>query len=317
MPSTNYWMPELIVERREGQDAAYAATHELYGYATFGTLSRARQVNLHYRLALALDNGVDTDRERYLASAAYHWHAAGRSGDTSRALKRCEAAGDLALERTAYADADRPVRPRARRHRLVGRRRPLRRVALLAKRAEANHRAGNPQGRERDAEAAVEMAASVGDALTLCRAALVHGGLRSTYGIANTRTTALLARAYDSVPEGNDALRARVCARLAQEHYHGGDYEAARQLSAEGRRARTGAWRRRDPGGGIPRPRLDAQPPRLARGADRPRRRDDRTSGGRSQSGVGDGQVASGGPPRSSRWAISTSSTSSSRCSAA
>ena len=71
----------LIVERTKGLDAVYAATHDLYSYAAFGALSRARQVNIHYRLALALDTDVDTDRERYLAPAAYHWHAAGRSGD--------------------------------------------------------------------------------------------------------------------------------------------------------------------------------------------------------------------------------------------
>lgn len=224
---------ELIVERRDEQDAAYAAAHDLYGYATFGALSRARQVNVHYRLALALDAGIDQDRERHLAAAAYHWHAAGRSGDPSRALRRCEAAGDLALERTAYADAlahfgralDAIGWSGGDDHHAAGR--------VLAKSAEAHHCAGDPLARERDAEAAAEIAASVGDAHTLCQAALVHGGLRSTYGVANTRTTALLARACGSVPRGNDALRARVCARLAQEHYHGGHYETARQLSAE------------------------------------------------------------------------------------
>jgi DNA-binding SARP family transcriptional activator len=224
---------ELVVERREGQDATYAATHELYGYATFGTLSRARQVSIHYRLALALDKDVETDPERHLAAAAYHWHAAGRSGDPSRTLRRCEDAGDLALERTAYADATAHFARALDANDWAGGDKDAA-GRLLAKRAEANHCAGNPQGRERDAEAAVEMAASAGNTGTLCRAALLHGGLRSTYGIANTRTTALLARAYGSVPHGDDAWRARVCARLAQEYYHGGDYEAARQLSAEG-----------------------------------------------------------------------------------
>ncbi len=190
----------LIVERTKDLDAVYAATHDLYSYAAFGALSRARQVNIHYRLALALDTAVATDRERYLAPAAYHWHAAGRSGDVSRALQRCEAAGDLALERTAYADA---VAHFARAYDAIGWLGGDDHAAarVLAKRAEANHRSGDPMGRERDAEAAAGFAAEVGDTLTLCRAALVHGGLRSTYAVANTRTTALLTQAYDSVPE--------------------------------------------------------------------------------------------------------------------
>ena len=222
----------LIVERTEGQDATYVTTHDLYGYAAFGALSRARQVNLHYRLALALDAGVDSDRERHLAPAAYHWHAAGRSGDPPRALKRCEAAGDLALERTAYADA---IAHFARALDAIdwsggdnhGEAR------LLIKRAEAHHRAGNPLWREADAEAAAGIAQSASDGVTLSRAALVHGGLRSTYGVTNVRTTSLLARAYDSVSGADDTLRVRVGARLAQELYHGGDYEAARELSRE------------------------------------------------------------------------------------
>jgi DNA-binding SARP family transcriptional activator len=224
----------LIVERREDQDAVYAVTHALYRYAAFGRLSRARQVSIHYRLALALDLGVDKDRERHLAPAAYHWHAAGRSGAPTQAVRRCEAAGDLALERTAYADA------------IAHFGRALDAIGwsggddhatarVLTKRAEADHRAGNPLARERDAAAAAEIAASVGDVVTLCRAALVHGGFRSTYGIANTRTTALLAQAYNAMSQGSDdGLRARVCARLAQELYHGGDHEPARRLSAEG-----------------------------------------------------------------------------------
>jgi len=242
----------LIVERQEDQDATYAVTHALYGYAAFGRLSRARQVSIHYRLALALDVGVDSDPERHLAPAAYHWHAAGRSGDPSHAIVRCEAAGDLALDRTAYADA---IAHFGRALDAVGWSGGDAHEAarVLAKRAEVNHRAGNPPGRERDAEDAAELAASAGDTSTLCRAALVHGGFRSTYGVANTRTTALLAQAYEAAAtERDDALRgsadrrgqgprlsaeplrARVCARLAQERYHGGDYEAARQLSAEG-----------------------------------------------------------------------------------
>jgi DNA-binding SARP family transcriptional activator/tetratricopeptide (TPR) repeat protein len=220
----------LIVERREGQDAAYATTHDLYGYAAFDALSRARQVNLHYRLALALDAGVDSNRERHLAPAAYHWHAAGRSGDPSRALRRCEAAGDLALERTAYADAIAHFSRALEAIEWSGGD-DLARARLLIKRAEANHRAGNPLWREADAEAAAGIAESMIDGVTLAHAALVHGGLRSTYGVTNTRTTALLGRAYDSVSD--DALRVRVGARLAQELYHGGDYETARQLSGE------------------------------------------------------------------------------------
>jgi len=226
----------LLAEVPDGSGVAYAVAHALYGYAAFGSSSRARQVNVHFRLALVLDGAVDRDRDRYLAAAAYHWHTAGRSGDPPRAARRCEEAGDLAYERTAYADA---VAHYGRALAAIGwaghdQRIAARSAQVLAKRAEAADAAGDPDGRRRDAEAAGAAAIEAGDVVALGRAALAHGGFRSTYGAANPATTDLLSRAQDRLAGGDHlALQARVSARLAQERYHAGDYEGANRLSEQ------------------------------------------------------------------------------------
>lgn len=229
----------LVAEVLDGSEASYAVAHALYGYAAFGSSSRARQVNLHFRLALALDLSVARDPDRYLATAGYHWHAAGRSGDPARAARRCEAAGDLAYERTAFADA---AAHHARALDAIGwsdgDRRTLARV--LAKRAEACDAAGDPDGRQRDAAAAGAAAIETGDAAVLGRAALAHGGFRSTYGASNPATTRLLARAHERLARDDTtlagsgvALLVRVGARLAQERYHAGDFVESRRLSEQ------------------------------------------------------------------------------------
>jgi DNA-binding SARP family transcriptional activator len=223
----------LVVERDVDGTVGYTPAHALYAFAAFGTSSRARQVSIHHRLALALEADVEADPEAHLAAAAYHWHAAGRSGDPRKAGQRCQQAGDLAVERTAYAEA---VAQYGRALDAVGwgGADDAARAVLLTERAAAHDRTGDPVARQRDAEEAAELAAAGGDTHTLARAALVHGGFRSTYGLPNPATTSLLAHAYDLVEPDSRRDRALLCARLAQERFHEGDYIEARRLSAEG-----------------------------------------------------------------------------------
>jgi DNA-binding SARP family transcriptional activator len=223
----------LVVERDVDGTVGYTPAHALYAFAAFGTSSRARQVSIHHRLALALEADVEADPEAHLAAAAYHWHAAGRSGDPRKAKQRCEQAGDLAVERTAFAEAVAHYGRALDAVAWTGGDDAVRGV-LLTKRAMAHDRTGDPVARQQDAEEAAELAAAVGDTHTLARAALVQGGFRSTYGLPNPATTSLLARAYDLVDPDSSCDRALLCARLAQERFHEGDYVEARRLSAEG-----------------------------------------------------------------------------------
>ena len=224
----------LIVERIESGEAVCSPAHVLFAHASFGVLSHIRQANLHYRLALSLDAMIQQDPDRRLAQVAYHWHAAGRLGEPARALSRCNEAGDLAMERTAYADAAAHFGRALDAAGWCGGSGTVR-ADLLIKRAVAYHYAGNAQTRERDAEEAFELSTTLDDVSLLARAALVHGGFRSTYGSTNERTTALLSRAL-AAAAGRSELRARLCSRLAQEHYHMQDYALAEELGEEGLR---------------------------------------------------------------------------------
>ena len=94
---------------------------------------------------------------------------------------------------------------------------------------------GNRTGRQKLAERSFERARRLGDAATMARAALVHGGARSTYGLPSMVTMGMLADALAAL-EGDPLervdLRAQVISRLAQETYHVQRFDEAKAQSA-------------------------------------------------------------------------------------
>src|SRR5690606_23698620 len=104
-------------------------------------------------------------------------------------------AGDLALARTAYHDAVSHYRRALDAAGWLGGQRHGERAALHLGCAEAFFRTGQAEERQREAEEAFAAAAAVGDVAVEARAALVHGGARSTYGVRAQRTMVLLTGA--------------------------------------------------------------------------------------------------------------------------
>src|SRR6516225_10181282 len=99
-----------------------------------------------------------------------------------------------------------------------------RRCDLLLALGEAHHRAGA----HRRANAAFRQAAALARELTsperLARAALGYGGPRGSFGVVDHELVSLLEEALWTLDE-NDAVRARLLARLAMEQYFGGAAE--------------------------------------------------------------------------------------------
>lgn len=223
----------VLQERHEGATALVEAAHPLIRQAALAPLSGPRRAVLHRRLGEAIEELVAGDPERWQAALAYHWHLAGPLGDPARALEAGRRAGGLAMARTAYPDAVAHYRRALEAAGWLGGPRHAERAALHLGCAEAFHRMGRSAERQQEAEEAFSAAAAAEDVECQARAALVHGGARSTYGVPAPRTMVLLTGALGGLGEdGSPALRARVMSRLAQELYHTGRFEPAEELSA-------------------------------------------------------------------------------------
>ncbi|MDH4144887.1 MAG: AAA family ATPase, partial [Acidimicrobiia bacterium] len=242
----------VVEEASPRGDIHYQCRHAAFRHVAFGSLSSARQAHVHHRLAAAADELAAHDAGRWLDALAYHWWRAGRSGNPRRAVEANRDAARSAVTQTAYDTAivhlDRALD--ALDWSAAG---PAERAELLVRRAEVDNYLGRTDEREADARAGFAAAVEVGDGSLMTAAALVHGGARSTYGQANETTMSLLyqalehhdpvGRAAEAVATtgadavaavgGEDADRARLLARLAQELYHVNRFDESLRLSGE------------------------------------------------------------------------------------
>lgn len=227
----------VVHERQAGQDRVfYEFSHALFRQVLYGALTPSRRARIHWAVAGQLEQVVDPDDERWVGDLAYHYYLAGRIGNPAAALRHCRQAGDVAMARTAYHDAV------AHYTRAVEAADWVRSVddgelaALQLRLAAAHFRAGSPGARREAAEAAFERARKAGAVATMAEAALVHGGARSTYGVASERTTAMLSEAVAAAAADatvDRGLLARVMSRLSQETYHVQQFQQAKTLSAQ------------------------------------------------------------------------------------
>lgn len=230
----------VLKEQAERTTMVVEVAHPLFRHVAHQRLSGERQSSLHDRLAAGLDPMAARDPETWLGQLAHHAHRAGPSGDPWRAHRACRAAGELAMRRTAYDQAVTHFSHALDALSWCWDPDPAERARLLLACARAYHHAGAADERVEAASSAFAVATAAGERAVAAEAALVHGGARSTYGKASVQTVQLLEQARVDLDglhglDGPDTigLRARVVARLAQESYHVGRYEAADRLSAE------------------------------------------------------------------------------------
>jgi DNA-binding SARP family transcriptional activator len=226
----------VLAERLDEGQVVLAFSHELLRVATLDRLRLARRAALHHAVALAGERLVLVDHDRWIGPVAWHWYEAGRSADAARAEASNVEAADLATRRTAFADAQTHLLRAAMAldwQHLDPDEHARRGGPLHLALAEACHRVADVDGRRHHAEIAFQLAEQVDDADTAARAAIVHGGSRSTYGISNPATTRLLRRAIELLSRVDDpGLLARTTARLAQEVNHAGLLAESREMSA-------------------------------------------------------------------------------------
>lgn len=202
----------------------YRFAHVLISDALVDGLSASRRLRLHRRVDEALERAHAGRLEHRLGELAHHFLEAAPAGDAERGVRYAVAAAEHASGRLAHDESARMY------ERALGALELLpadgaRRCDLLLALGEAHHRAG-AHGR---AHAAFRQAGSLARELhspaRLARAALGYGGPRGSFGVVDQELVSLLEEALATLGRCDDAVRARLLARLAMELYFGGAAE--------------------------------------------------------------------------------------------
>ena len=205
--------------------------HALVRATLYASLTGARKVALHRRVAEAIEAIHDATLDDYVPALAHHWaRTSAPVTDTARAVEYAQRAGNRALAQLAHDEAANyyasglalldaggagPADPR--------------RLELLIGLGEAQRRAADPAYRETLLDAA-RLARQLGDAGALVRAALANtlghiftGGL-----VVDADRVEMLEAALAAVSENDLPLRARLLATLGLELAW--EYDAQRRL---------------------------------------------------------------------------------------
>jgi AAA ATPase-like protein len=215
-----------LVSEVHGALGRFRFTHGLIRETLYAGLAAVERVRLHAVVGEALEQRYGPEPER-LAELAHHFAAAAPAGDAVKALDYAERAGQQAMEVLAYEDAAQLFELALSTGELVE---PARdkRAELLLGLGQARVRSGAPAARDTLLEAA-EAAQAVDRTDLLAEAALGVRAFALEAGVADGQVAELLERALDQVGQTDDALRARLLARLALILYHS-PADAARRL---------------------------------------------------------------------------------------
>ncbi len=221
-----------LLVRPRGRIRGYAFAHAVTRETLYDELPPPERVRLHRRVAEALENLHGADAHAHLAELAFHFFEAADDGDDAKALDYARRAGDQALGLLAYEEAAGHYQ---RALELSAHRRPdpRGRCELLLVLGDALWRAGE-SGPARDSFLrAAEIARALGAADLLAGAALALG-VRAETGVVDDALVGLLESALSALGEAENALRAKLLARLAMALYFSPSAEDRRgALAAE------------------------------------------------------------------------------------
>jgi DNA-binding SARP family transcriptional activator/tetratricopeptide (TPR) repeat protein len=201
-------------------------THALVREAVHDECNVLRRTRLHQRAAAAL---AALGEDRHVEEIATHLFEAASAADARRAAEMLVRAGHRALDRLAYEDAGERFDRALEALELAGADDASGPVLLA--RGDALLRAGEPERARASFSAARAVALRSGDHSLLGQAALGFAGLGITIIDLDTQAIARLEEALERVEDS--ALRSRIQARLAVEHYYGPDRARSEELSAD------------------------------------------------------------------------------------
>ena len=214
-----------LVAEVPGPPARYRFGHALVRDTLYRELSSARRVNLHRKVAEAIEHTHSGALDDQLPALAHHWSRASAAvADGARAVGYATRAGDRALVQLAHDEAASYYRQALDLLDAAGvPPEDARRVELLISRGEAQRRAGDPAHRDTLLEAG-RVAREVGDAEASARAALANQrGLFSRMFDVDHERVAALDEALRALGPSPTPTRARLLASLASELYFARD----------------------------------------------------------------------------------------------
>jgi DNA-binding SARP family transcriptional activator len=216
----------LVAERHDDAGLRIGLRHDLIREHLIRKLSATRGSQLRLELSDAFDSVGDVPR------SAFHAWAAGEAGNPPRAVALSVEAANLALQHGAFEEVLTAVDRAEEAISWGGIEQDTSELWLL--RANALHRLGDAEGRREAAHACCDIARKNDNHRAFGQAALIHGGIRSTYGIASSETMVLLDEAIGLVGMKESGLRARLLGRAGQEAYHVREFDRAEQLTTAG-----------------------------------------------------------------------------------
>jgi DNA-binding SARP family transcriptional activator/tetratricopeptide (TPR) repeat protein len=207
-------------------------SHALIRDSLYDELTPGRRALLERRIGEALEALYEGDPEPYLTELAHHFLAAVPTGVADKALFYARRAGDRALRQLAFEEAARLYESALSVADDDGTR-----CELLLAMGDAQTRAGDTPAAKVTYRDAADLAETLGLPEQLARAALGYGG-RFVWDVSRDDPSLLplLEEALESLGDRNDALRARLLARVAGGPLRDSRYPASRReaVSEEG-----------------------------------------------------------------------------------
>jgi predicted ATPase len=196
----------------------YRFSHVLVGDALAEAVPAGRRAELHLRIGAALEDLFADRLEPRLTELAHHFLAAAPAGDLDAGLRYATAAAEHAAARLAHEEAGRLYERALRAVELAGTD-GVRRCDLLLALGGAHEHAGAVRAARSAFRSAAEDARQLGSPERLARAALGFAGARATYATVDDEVVVLLEEALAALGSADEAIRARLLARLAMELY--------------------------------------------------------------------------------------------------
>jgi class 3 adenylate cyclase/tetratricopeptide (TPR) repeat protein len=221
----------IIIEAPDALDR-YRFAHALVRDTIYDEIATSRRVRLHRRVGEALEELRAPDLRPHLSQLARHFSEAADAGGANKAIAYARRAGDEAIAQLAYetaADQYRHALDVLERSRNGD---DVLRCELLLALGEAHNRAGWVQGGEDEFVRAADLARRLDRTDLFAAAALGYGGVLPASTEPDPRAQALLEEALDRYP-GEDPVRARALARLAQWLYYISPHEERLALCNE------------------------------------------------------------------------------------
>jgi class 3 adenylate cyclase/tetratricopeptide (TPR) repeat protein len=204
-----------VVRERKDARGVYEFTHALIRQTLYGELSTPRRVRLHRQIGQVLEDRYGDHPDAHLPELAHHWFQAAPGGDVDKAVEYATRAGDQSRMRAAHEEAARSYDMALQALDLADGRDQVRRAELLLTLGDARNRAGEGAAAASALLDAAGLARRLSDPVLLGRIAHTYVELLYTPSGADQTAVSLLEEAVESLGPDDDALRAKLLARLA------------------------------------------------------------------------------------------------------